>query len=166
MKNLTNNLIIDNLIKKKAMLQSIQNKILKKSLDEYNQIYEIKLAEKIPTFSDENSDEIINLIETNAEASKSDDNKSEDVTPENVTPEDVILKNIEKSSNNLVETTSDDVTSEHNSEFIKENEKLKINDKVYISDDESIVIKAKSTKRKYTKRKKKKKLEVKNEKNA
>ena len=156
MKNFTNNLIIDNLIKKKAMLQSIQNKILKKSLDEYNQIYEIKLVEKFSTFSDENSDEIINLIETKAETSKSDDdNNLVETTSEDNT-----------SNNILVETTSEDNLSDNNSETVKEDKKSKISDSVYISDDESIVIKAKSTKRKYTKRKNKKKVEVKNEKNA
>ena len=144
MKNFTNNLIIDNLIKKKAMLQSIQNKILKKSLDEYNQIYEIKLAEKFSTFSDENSDEIINLIETKAETSKSDDdNNLVETTSEDNT-----------SNNILVETTSEDNSSDNNSEIVKENKKSKMSDSRYISDDESIVIKAKSTKRKYTKKKK------------
>lgn len=162
MKNFTNNLIIDNLIKKKAMLQSIQNKILKKSLDEYNQIYEIKLAEKFSTFSDENSDEIINLIETKAEPSKSDDNNILD-NDNNL----VETKSEDNTSNNiLVETTSEDNSSDNNSENVKENKKSKMSDSRYISDDESIVIKAKSTKRKYTKRKNKKKVEVKNEKNA
>jgi len=148
--------IIDNLIKKKEILQSIQNKILKKSLDEYNQIYEIKLANKFVSFNDKNSDEIINLIETKADTSKNDANNVENI----------ILKIEGNSSDeNLVETTSKD-NSSANSETVKKNKKSEKSGTVYISDDESIVIKAKSTKRKYTKRKNKKKVEIKNGKNA
>ena len=180
MENLINNLLI-----KKKKIYILQKKILQQSLEDYKKIHQINCINLIETSSDasdekqvvndnqpeENSEDVINLIETSSDASDEKQVVNDNQPEEN--SEDVI---------NLIETSSEasdekqvvnDNQSEENSEgvinLIEASDEKKLTcdqpdtDEVslaYISDDEHLVIKAKTTKRKKKKKKEKNKDEI------
>ena len=151
MENLINNLLI-----KKKKIYILQKKILQQSLEDYKKIHQINCINLIETSSDasdekqvvndnqpeENSEDVINLIETSSEASDEkqvvNDNQSEENS------EGVI---------NLIEASDEKkLTCDQ-----PDTDEVSL---AYISDDEHLVIKAKTTKRKKKKKKEKNKDEI------
>ena len=140
MENLINNLLI-----KKKKLDILQKNILRQSLEDYKKIHQINFINEI--LDEENTNDIINLIETTSEVSN---NNQSEINNENTN--DII---------NLIETTVEVSNDKQKSEKELTNDHSDIDDvpSVYISDDDQLIIKAK-TKRKKKRRKDKNKEEI------
>tara|TARA_B100000767_G_C19774679_1_gene541889 strand:- start:5162 stop:5611 length:450 start_codon:yes stop_codon:yes gene_type:complete len=140
MENLINNLLI-----KKKKLDILQKNILRQSLEDYKKIHQINFINEI--LDEENTNDIINLIETTSEVIN---NNQSEINNENTN--DII---------NLIETTVEVSNDKQKSEKELTNDHSDIDDvpSVYISDDDQLIIKAK-TKRKKKRRKDKNKEEI------
>ena len=166
MENLINNLLI-----KKKKLDILQKNILRQSLEDYKKIHQINFINEI--LDEENTNDIINLIETTSEVIN---NNQSEINNENTNDIINLIETTSEVSNNnqseinnentndiinLIETTVEVSNDKQKSEKELTNDHSDIDDvpSVYISDDDQLIIKAK-TKRKKKRRKDKNKEEI------